>query len=227
VRSGGVQGWSDPTNKSKGLHSRNKCVRACYEGGVNRMLVDQPPDFVQKYGNAPHHRPEPCRPSLFPGFARVGGSARAPESGDAARAIDHYLTALSIAEESSDRAAEGEVCHSLGVVYRKIGDYPRAISYHDKRLAIAHELSDSEGEGNAYLSLGLCFYSLERYHKAATVSLSLSLCASRRSAHVLCVSMLMRVTHQHGQIWCSVQTHAAMRARPIYVRMCLCTSLRG
>ena len=172
---GGVSGWSDPPNASKGLNSRHKCVRPCYQGNVNRMLVDQPPDFVQKYANAPHHRAEQCSPSLFPG-TQVGGNGMAAQGGDAAQAIDHYLAALSIARETHDRAVEGEVCHSLGMIYRNIGDYPKAIAYHDMRLAIANEIGDSAGQGNAYLSLGLCFFSLERYHTAVTVRSLCSLC---------------------------------------------------
>ena len=186
---GGVSGWSDPPNASKSLHSRQKCVRPCYQGNVNRMLVDQPADFVQKYANAPHHRAVPCPPSLFPG-TQVGGSGiAAAQGGDAAQAIDHYLTALSIARETRDRAVEGEVCHSLGMIYRNVGDYPKAIAYHDMRLAIANEIGDSAGQGNAYFSLGLCFFSLERYRKAVTVRLA----APCVSAHGLCALTWMPV----------------------------------
>ena len=106
----------------------------------------------------------------------------AAQGGDAAQAIDLYLTALSIARETRDRAVEAEVCHSLGMIYRNIGDYPKAIAYHDMRLAIANEIGDTAGQGNAYLSLGLCFFSLQRHHKAVTVRLS----APCVSAHGLC-----------------------------------------
>jgi tetratricopeptide (TPR) repeat protein len=144
----------------EGLHSRSKVARANFQGGACRMHADHPPGFRQQYSNAPHHKPEPCRASLFP------GTHMEELNGDAAKAIDHYLAALVVTKESQDRAGEAEVYSSLGMAYRKIADYPKAITFHEARLAIALELGDRAAEGSAYLSLGLCYYSLERFHKA-------------------------------------------------------------
>ena len=172
---GGTSGWEDtaygnPTPSGRkqqkpreDLHRRDRVLRANFQRGACRMHAEQLPGFVQSYSNAPLHKPEPCRASLFPGVHME------QQQGDAARAIDHYLVALAIARENGDRAGEADICGSVGLVYRKIADYPKAIRFHEARLDIAHELGDKGTEASAYLSLGLCYYSLERFRKAVTV----------------------------------------------------------
>ena len=166
-RAGGIPGWNDRPGSSRGIYSREKCARACHEAGVNRMLVDQPPNFVQMYANAPNHQPEKCRESLFPRSLDVKGTQR--WSGDVATAIDYYLITLAIARESRDKAAEVAAYSSLGNAYRKIANYHKAAEYHSLRLALAQDLADRAEEARAYFSIGLCYYSLERYIKAISV----------------------------------------------------------
>lgn len=128
------------------------------------MHEEQPP------GPAGHHhwylnvpswaRPEPCPPSIFPG-------ALGQQSGDIGRAIDHYITTLSIARETRDSNMEQEACGSLATAYRMIANYPKAIDYLELRMELALATEERSVVAETSFRLGLCYYSLDRYRKAS------------------------------------------------------------
>ncbi|MBD3238008.1 MAG: tetratricopeptide repeat protein [Candidatus Eisenbacteria bacterium] len=69
------------------------------------------------------------------------------ETGDAARAADHFEQALTIARGLGERAAEGRWLGNLGLTHGYRGDRVRAIELLTEALEIAREIGDRRHEG--------------------------------------------------------------------------------
>jgi len=81
------------------------------------------------------------------------------------KAIDNYLTSLSLFTKISDLRGEGKVYNNIGNLYRD-NNYERALEYFDKALVIAKKLSDDRLIAPIYLNIGNILVSKKKYNQA-------------------------------------------------------------
>ena len=81
-------------------------------------------------------------------------------------AVDYYMKALSICQETGDLVEEGWFYWKIGHMYQLLRQYEKAMEYHKKGLRIRQKTGDLEGEGLSYSSIGDVYHSLGQYEKA-------------------------------------------------------------
>ena len=78
-------------------------------------------------------------------------------AGDYAESIQHFSTALGIAQEINNKAAEASNYSNIGIVYKSLGDYPTSMEYYTKAMEINHENNDSIGLASCYGNIGVLY----------------------------------------------------------------------
>ncbi|MBI4946098.1 MAG: tetratricopeptide repeat protein [Bacteroidetes bacterium] len=82
------------------------------------------------------------------------------------KAIEYYLKALKIKEESGDNKGMSDCYTNIGIVHYYQGLYDKAIEYYLKSLKIKEESGDKKGMSACYTNIGLVHHEQGSYDKA-------------------------------------------------------------
>ncbi|MBC8144917.1 MAG: tetratricopeptide repeat protein, partial [bacterium] len=82
---------------------------------------------------------------------------RSNASGDAAGALQWYMSALDACERVDNRAARIKVFESLGHLYSGLGDYTRALEHHFECLALLGDDADRDAVGVTFAAIGTTY----------------------------------------------------------------------
>ncbi len=86
--------------------------------------------------------------------------------GDYPKALDYYLKALKIAEETGDKPLQAKTLGSIGIAYRSIGDYTKALDYDLNTLKIDKEIGAKSGIAYDLSNIGIIYCDQGDYSKA-------------------------------------------------------------
>lgn len=81
-------------------------------------------------------------------------------------ALEYFLKALKIAEESNSKAEIIKYCHSTGIKYAAIGNIPAAMECFEKALKIAQELNSKSAIANCLVKICVTYTGQGNYEKA-------------------------------------------------------------
>ncbi|MCD4702140.1 MAG: tetratricopeptide repeat protein [Candidatus Aegiribacteria sp.] len=92
------------------------------------------------------------------------------------KALECYLKALNILEDSGDNSGTAPVLNNIGIIYNTMGDRKKALDYYNKSIKICEELDDKKGlansfnnAGNIYRKSGESDKALKYYQKALKI----------------------------------------------------------
>ncbi|CAN5269073.1 hypothetical protein BH23GEM4_BH23GEM4_17270 [soil metagenome] len=138
------------------------------------------PDALEAWGRVrtlrSHADDEPGVLEALEGVARVTRRHVA----DPSEAIGYYGKALELAEKIGDRAAEGRLRNSMGIVEWSRGAYEAAAAHYERALEIFREIGNEADAGLMLNSLGVTLKALGR-GKEAQARLEEALALHRRS----------------------------------------------
>ena len=92
--------------------------------------------------------------------------------GNIPKALDYYLQALKLREETGSKMGLAESLTNLGALYKNQGDANKAIEYYQKSLKLYKEAKNLEGQARLLGNIGVLYDSEKAYDKALEYYLS-------------------------------------------------------
>ena len=84
-------------------------------------------------------------------------------NGDIKKALEYYLLALKLKEETNDKRLIAGLHNNIGIIYRSLGDNETALIYFKKSLKIFKEIGEREGIAYALNSIGSLYIAQKKY----------------------------------------------------------------